>query len=132
MKITHSLLKAVRDDFLLALERNNIKEIVDFRQYWYLPAGKPGEGDIVHVDSRNKNLDSRSCFVDYYKIGAGVPIRLYINLELGFSIISVYTKESIPGYCMEKEESDKYGNTEQNRMIYSTSLADIVKELVDL
>lgn len=137
MKISRQKLSEVCRIFLEVLDKEGIANLEGLEALAGQATpidGKPQ--DYLIVEWRPSNLGTRAIDASYViqhergKLGGGIPLSVKVNRELNYSQLIIKTPSELPGYAPFFQ--DQFGNLAQARVIRTTDLDKIRKEIKDL
>lgn len=129
MKITKERIQATAKNLLAVLDEQRIISLSDLetRAEETFPIS-PGE--YVQFSLRPSNHKTYAHTISYIIEGAGIPIEARINSALGYSAILLKTTSILDSY--NAFSIDTYNNFLQNKLLRTTNLETVRKEIENL
>ena len=129
MEIKKNKLKTTVNDFLVALDKNEICTIRDleYRAYTNLPASK---GNSITIEEVPSSMYTDAYSIRYSPTDSGLPIIIMINPKADYSIIMLDNDEKLSGYTFFG--IDPFKNKMQYKRLPSSVISDIKEELSKL
>ena len=135
MSVKTNDLKRIVNNFLNLMEKEEVKSMLDYEQpeKRFPVPDKPN--DYISVEFRPSSNTpiplTNSPTISYHAGGGGIPLEVRINSNEGYSRIILKTVEGvIPNYS--PFAIDIFDNIGQNKIIKSTDVADVKKELKNI
>lgn len=115
------------------MEENDIFSLAEESEKNFPVSGMPGE--YISVALRPSSSDfvvkTKSPTVSYIKLGYGIPLEIRVNKYESYSRVVLKTDLGVlPSY--KKFATDIYGNIAQDKVLKTTEMAEIKKELEKL
>ena len=131
MEITLPKLRENIRNLVSILDRERISSLKDLTERLdrIFPI-EDGKEACVGIELRPSNGGTMAYTLFYTERGAGIPIELRVNPNLGYSTLIVKSEKPIPGY--ELFGRDMYGNLQQQRRLQTTDFPTVRKELESL
>lgn len=131
MEIRREDVREAADAVLRFFEKKNITSLQDITRINYIMHPVDDAKGIIYVQKTPSEADKTAQSVSYVlPKNGGLPLDIKIHEKLGYVQVILKTLLHIPNY--EPFVEDRFGNNVQTKVIFSTDLTNVVKELEQL
>ena len=131
MRISKKKFRQIAENLLHFINKEQITRLEDLEaklgKRYEIDKRRKGRKEFVEVSLRPSNLGTKAYTLSYIVEGSGIIIETRLNNILGYSQIIIKLGEVAPSYA--PFSVDPYKNIAQNKVLESTNLEKVLKEL---